>query len=86
MSTAEPTDSGQETLGFGPDSTVGTQPLQRLACMYVCVCVCVCPCIHCISGQGEYANLKPNHFSHGKQPAGNTSGMESTTKRCQSQQ
>ena len=40
MSTAEPTDSGQETLGFGPDSTVGTQPLQRLACMYVCVCVC----------------------------------------------
>ena len=88
MSTAEPTDSGQETLGFGPDSTVGTQPLQRLACTYVCmyVCVCVCPCIHCISGQGEYANLKPNHFSHGKQPAGNTSGMESTTKRCQSQQ
>lgn len=54
--------------------------------VYVCTCVCVYPCIHCISGQGDYANLKPNHFSHGKQPAGNTSGTESTTKRCQSQQ
>ena len=41
---SEPTDSGQETLGFGPDSTVGTQPLQRLACMYMCVCVCVGVC------------------------------------------
>ena len=82
---SEPTDPGQETLGLGPDSTVGTRAFQRLACM--CVYVCVCVPVHTLHLWPRWLhNLKPNHFSHGKQPVGNTWGTESTTKRCQSQQ
>lgn len=87
---SEPTDPGQETLGltapWGHSTPQTSRYVYACACVCAHTCVCVYPHMHCIPGQGDYTNLKLNHFSHGKQPAGNTSGTESTTKRCQSQQ